>query len=285
MRLTSKQVSEFKEQGFILLREVFSESETEVLRAQLCSVFAEESPRKVIEKQGNLVRSVYGCHTTNEVFRCLTQLNRITEPASQILESGIYVYQFKVNVKSAFGGDVWQWHQDYIFWRDEDGMLSPRVINVMIFLDEANEFNGPMLFVPGSHRGGVINTTPANLISHSGSNDVYKNSPKWISNLTADLKYSLPKETVMALVKEHGIVAAKGPAGSVLFFDSNLVHASAQNISPFHRIAIIISFNSTENVPSPVRSPRPEFLSARDCRPLVPISDASLLNLACKRPS
>jgi ectoine hydroxylase len=34
----------------------------------------------------------------------------------------VYIYQFKINVKAAFGGDVWQWHQDYIFWRNEDGM-------------------------------------------------------------------------------------------------------------------------------------------------------------------
>lgn len=282
MHLTDKQVSEFKEQGFILLPKIFSESEIELMRAQLPGVFSENSPKKVVEKQGNIVRSVYGCHATNKVFRCLTHLSRITEPAGQILESEIYVYQFKINAKSAFGGDVWQWHQDYIFWRDEDGMLAPRVVNVMIFLDEANEFNGPMLLIPGSHKDGVINTSPMNGFPESISRDAYKDSPIWISNLTADLKYSLPKEVVMTLVKRYGIAAAKGSAGSVLFFDSNLVHASTHNISPFDRNAIIISFNSTENVPVPVENPRPEFLSGTDCRPLVTISDASLLDLAGK---
>ncbi len=29
-------------------------------------------------------------------------------------------------------------------------------MNVAIFLDEVNEFNGPLLFIPGSHRKAVV---------------------------------------------------------------------------------------------------------------------------------
>jgi Phytanoyl-CoA dioxygenase (PhyH) len=57
--------------------------------------------------------------------------------------------------------------------------------------------------------------------------------------LTADLKYALRKEAVAGLVGEYGITAAKGPAGSVLFFHSNMVHGSPNNISPFDRLLAI----------------------------------------------
>ena len=29
-------------------------------------------------------------------------------------------------------------------------------MNVAIFLDEVNEFNGPLMFIPGSHKQGVV---------------------------------------------------------------------------------------------------------------------------------
>ena len=29
-------------------------------------------------------------------------------------------------------------------------------MNVAIFLDDVNEFNGPLMFIPGSHRRGVV---------------------------------------------------------------------------------------------------------------------------------
>ena len=29
-------------------------------------------------------------------------------------------------------------------------------MNVAIFLDDVNEFNGPLMFIPGSHKQGVV---------------------------------------------------------------------------------------------------------------------------------
>jgi hypothetical protein len=41
------------------------------MRAELASEFEEDSPRRVVEKDGKVVRSVYGSHKSNEVFRRL----------------------------------------------------------------------------------------------------------------------------------------------------------------------------------------------------------------------
>ena len=74
----------------------------------------------------------------------------------QILGEELYMHQFKINGKMAFDGDVWQWHQDYGTWKNDDLMPEARAMNVAIFLDEVNEFNGPLMFIPGSHKLGVI---------------------------------------------------------------------------------------------------------------------------------
>jgi ectoine hydroxylase-related dioxygenase (phytanoyl-CoA dioxygenase family) len=275
MRLTIDELRKYEEDGFVLAKNCFSEAEVQILYRQLPSVLMEDSPRRVMEENTVSVRSVYGSHRNNEVFERLSRHPRLVIPAMQIVDSEVYVYQFKVNAKSAFGGDVWDWHQDYIFWQKEDGMLAPRVMNAVIFLDEVNEFNGPMFFIPGSHKEGVFDV-PASDGRAPGSG-AYRNSPPWITNLTAKLKYSLARERVAALVKKYGMSAGKGPRGSVLFFNANLVHGSPNNISPFDRAVIIVTYNSVKNVPVAVERPRPDFLTNPDHGAIVPLNDNALL--------
>jgi len=280
MLLTEEQLKNYEEGGFVFLPEYFALREIEIMKSQLPAIFAEDSPRRVVEKNGNIVRSVYGSHTSNEVFGRLSRHPRIIEPAEQILGSQVYVYQFKINAKAAFGGDVWEWHQDYVFWRKEDGMPAPRVTSVAVYLDEVNEYNGPVFLIPGSHKNGVINVDARDLdTSKENGPPDYKIRKNWISNLTADLKYSLDKETVAELISIHGITAPKGPPGSVLFFHGNMIHGSPNNMSPFDRVVVIITLNSVDNIPIPVsdKERRPEFLSARNVNPVASLSDDALL--------
>ena len=266
MQLTSEQLKSYEERGFLCLPTLFSAAEVELMRGQLPALFAEDSERRVVEKGSQVVRSVYGSHATNEVFHRLARHPRLVGPAMQILGTPVYVYQFKINAKVAFLGDVWEWHQDYIFWQREDGVPEPRLVTISIFLDEVHEFNGPLLFIPGSHQEGVLDPPRV-----GGVPEGYENSPDWIANLTADLKYSIGKETLSRLVGNTGIVAPKGPAGSVLFFHPNAVHGSVPNMSPFDRRIVLITYNSVENLPA--RIERPDFLVSRDFTPVAPVGE------------
>jgi ectoine hydroxylase-related dioxygenase (phytanoyl-CoA dioxygenase family) len=276
MRLSKEQVETYEQEGFLFLSNYYTPAEVDALKAELLKVFAEDTPKRVLEKERGMVRSVYGSHTTNAVFNNLARHPRIVEPAQQLLGSEVYVYQFKINAKAAFGGDVWEWHQDYIFWQKEDGLQSDRVASVAIFIDDVNEFNGPMFLIPGSQAEGVIDRS-AQPVDDLMRYQVYEDSPAWISNLTADLKYSLDRETIAYLVSKYGLFAPKGPAGSALFFHSNLVHASSNNISPYDRTVVIVSFNSVENVPMWRERPRPDFLVSREVAPIIPVLDDALL--------
>lgn len=276
MRLTKEQLGFYSENGFLLLPEYFSTVEIGRVGAELPALLSEDSQCRVVEKEGGAIRSIYGSHTKNEVFRHLSCHPRIVEPARQILNSDIYVYQFKINTKSAFSGDLWDWHQDFIYWQKEDGVPSDRMITVAVFIDDVNEFNGPIFLIPGSHRQGTLEVTARKVIS-AGADSVYGNSPSWISNLTADIKYPVASEVVSQLVSHFGIVAAKGVSGSVLFFHSNLVHASPNNISPFNRVIAFATYNSISNIPIPAGRRRPDFLCSRDYGPLVTVSDSALL--------
>lgn len=279
MRLTDEQLKRYEDEGFLFLPECLSPHEAQMMKRELPSVFAEDSPRRVIEKDGRMVRSVYGSHQSNELFQRLTRHPRLAEPAMQILKSEVYVYQFKINAKLAFGGDVWEWHQDYIFWRKEDGMLAPRVTSVITYLDDVTEFNGPLFLLPGSHKEGVIEVSARdqNPAQDIRRHEAYRDSPNWIANLTTKLRYSLDREIVAGMIEKYGIVSPKGPRGSVLFMDGNIIHGSPSNISPFDRAVVIVTFNSIENIPAAVSHPRPDFLSNRNPSPVVPLPTDTLL--------
>lgn len=265
MRLTQDQLRTYEEQGFLFLPDLITQTEVDLLRAEVPKLYSDNSLRRVVEKEGYVTRSVYGCHLVNDYFKHFASEPKLLGPAKQLVDDDVYIYQFKINAKVAFQGDVWKWHQDYIFWRNEDGLPAPRITNIAIFLDEVTEFNGPLFLIPGSHREGVIEV-PARVARPT--NGVYKDAPEWITTLTADLKYSVDSPKVAELVERYGITAPKGKPGDAIFFHSNLVHASTINISPFSRTMLLITYNSINNIPSGVDKTRPDFIAGRNYSPL-----------------
>ena len=122
-------------------------------------LFAERRPENFREKESDAVRTAMGLHQRSEVFARVVRHPRLVEPAMQILGDALYVQQVKVNAKEAFSGDVWQWHYDFATHHGEDGVPEPLALNLHIFLDEVNEFNGPLVFIRGSHRRGPAPAT------------------------------------------------------------------------------------------------------------------------------
>lgn len=263
MYLSEEQVARYDETGSLLLPGIFSEKEVVVLRETVKALLEEPGEHRVLEKNGDAVRSIHGSHLTDEICRKLTRHPALAESARQILGDDVYVYQFKINVKAALLGDVWDWHQDYIFWRMEDGLPRPDAINAAVFVDEVTTINGPLFLLQGSHREGMLTTVP-----DDGVPEGYEGEPDWISNLTADLKYALDKPRLTDLITRYPPAVPVGPAGSLLFFHPNVVHSSAQNMSPFDRTMILVSYSRIDNQPRTTGERRPEFLVSRDFRPI-----------------
>lgn len=257
--LSAQWLEEFREQGFLECEFEFTAEEVEVLRELADEEFARDSPARVLEKDGRTVRGVHGSHLVNEGFARLVRNSRVLEPAMDVLGGPVYVHQFKINAKRALQGDVWPWHQDFIFWNRGDGMRDCRAINVAILLDEATDINGPLLVLPGSHRIGML--------------DIEKRDagPEWSNHLSAQLDYAIDAPLLADLAKERAIVSIKGAAGKVFLFDPLLVHGSGSNMSPTDRRMLLVTYNRVDNALTGVHTPRPEFLASRDFSPLEPI--------------
>ena len=191
MKLTKYQLSHFDTEGWVLLKNRFSQTEIDVLNRELPKIFAMRREEVWREKDGESVRTAFAAHTYNEAFNRLGCHPRLIEPVMQLLGGPVYMHQYKINGKAAFNGDVWQWHQDYGTWSRDDLMPQPRAMNIAVFLDEVTEFNGPLYLIPRSHKQGVID---------AGHDTLTTSYPLW----------TLDKERIRHLANEGGIIAPKG---------------------------------------------------------------------------
>jgi len=258
MKLTPAQLAEFDEQGYLFLPNLFSPEEMDILNAEVPRLFAQNREEVWREKGSNAPRTAFYVQTWNEVFARLARHPRLVEPGMQLLGSDkLYMHQFKINAKAAFDGAVWQWHQDYATWHEDDDMPAPRAMNIALFLAEANEFNGPLMFIPKSHRLGRL---------EAGHDVTTTSYPLW----------TVDNETITRLVKEGGIVAPKGPPGSALLFHGNLVHASGSNLTPWSRWIVYLSLNRCDNAIR--RFQRPTWIANRDFTPIELLPDDCLLH-------
>ena len=270
MNLTKAQLSMFEERGFLMLSSLLSTREIEVLTGELEGIFAEDTVERVMEDDGQTVRTVYGSHARNEVFASLARDPRLLCPPTQILGSGVYIHQFKINQKAAITGEKWDWHQDYSYWRKEDGFTQPLAVNAAVFLSEVTAANGPLLLIPGSHKSEALH-----LPTRQDSLEEDDDPSRWMTHVSAQLSHVPSDETIADLAGGLGLTSAVGPAGSVLFFHCNLLHASAANISPIDRIVVFISYNSVENIPTPPEVRRPAFLASRNYEEVAPLAPES----------
>lgn len=257
MRLLKKQIDRFEAEGYLFLPEVFTRHEAALLKREAERVYALDREEVWRESSGT-ARTAFAAHTYNEGFRRLGRHPRLIEPVMQLLGGPVYMHQYKVNAKAAFDGEVWQWHQDYGTWRRDDEMPEPRAMNIAVFLDDVTAANGPLLFIPGSHRQGVL---------AAGHDQATTSYPLW----------TLDRETVTKLAEHGGCVAPTGPAGSMLLFSSLLVHASPPNISPFGRTIVYLSLCHVDNHIR--RFKRAEWIAHRDFTPIEPLADDCLTEM------
>jgi len=261
MHLTAEQRASFDRDGYLFFPSLFAPREVAVLNDAVPALYARREVYNVREKDSDAVRTNFAAHLISAPFARLARHPRMVEPVVDLFAEAVYMHQFKINGKMAFEGDVWQWHQDYGTWLNDDQMPTERAMNVAIFLDDVTEFNGPLMFIPGSHRRGVIDA------KHDTRTTSY---PLW----TVD--HDLIRQLVdRAGGRQGGIVAPKGPAGSMILFHSCLVHASSSNLSPFNRVSVYLSLCAVSNHIR--RFKRPEYIAHRDFTPIQCLPDDCLL--------
>src|SRR5213082_498606 len=233
MRMTESELAQYKRDGYIVFRGLFSPSEIAILRNETARLSAIEAETVIREHTGG-VRSIFRVHeddgaTRSKAFRALVRTPRVLEPTMQALGGDVYVYHTKINTKPAIEGTVWMWHQDYGSWQ-RDGCPRPDMATFAVMMTDSVEMNGALYVVPGSHKLGRIDP-------YYDENTSYK-------------FWAVPKEALVTLLKNSPpAVPVVGPAGTAVLFHCNLLHASGHNLTAEDRWHIYISFNSCANAP------------------------------------
>ncbi len=247
--------------GYTVVDQLLSPGEVQTYWQELVRLSSgdhRDDERVITEAKTGEVRSIFDVHETSELIAELVRDPRVLDRARQILGSEVYIHQSRVNYMPGFKGTGFYWHSDFETWHAEDGMPSPRAVSCSIALTDNYPFNGGLMVMPGSHRTFVQcagETPEAN----------YKSSLK-------EQRVGVPsEEDITALAAEYGIDQFTGQAGSALWFDSNVMHGSSNNITPYPRSNIFVVFNSVENAlqePFAAIEPRPAFIAGRDSSPL-----------------
>jgi len=268
--LDAEQLASYKQDGFLLLEDVFNEDETQNMLDEVKRLSLDPDIVKldeaIREPGGDAVRSVFRVHELSKMVSELARDPRLIHVARQILGSEVYMHQSRANMKPGFKGKEFYWHSDFETWHVEDGMPSMRALSCSVLLTDNYDCNGPLMLIPGSHY---------QFISCQGRtpDEHYKKSLR-------QQEYGVPDPLSLQLLAEQGgIRQMTAKAGSVVFFDCNTMHGSTGNISPWPRANVFMVYNSMENTlnaPKHGLTPRPEYIATRrEFNALEPIEVAS----------
>ncbi|GAA1522335.1 MULTISPECIES: ectoine hydroxylase [Brevibacterium] len=259
--LEAADLKHFEDTGYLTIDQLITSEELKLFTDELQrlsrdpEVKADE--RTVVEAESDEVRSIFDIHRTNEIFRKIANDPRLVDRARQILGTDVYIHQSRINYKPGFVGKEFSWHSDFETWHAEDGMPTPRAVSLSLSLTDNYSFNGPLMIMPGSHKRYIscVGGTPE---------DNYRKSLIMQGAGTPD------RQTLSDFADEYGIDVLEGAAGGAIMFDSNCMHASNGNVTPFSRSNIFIVYNSVENTcvePFAAPKPRPEFVGSTDFTP------------------
>jgi ectoine hydroxylase len=256
--IAPEQIESYERDGYLVLHGVFSADEVAVLRKELDRVRRDpaiaDSGKTITEPESGAVRSVFAIHKDNALFARVACDERIAGIARFLLGGELYVHQSRMNFKPGFTGKEFYWHSDFETWHVEDGMPRMRALSCSILLTDNEPHNGPLLLIPGSHKHYVrcVGATPDNHYEES----------------LRKQQFGVPDDNSLSeMASRYGIDTALGPAGSVVFFDSNIIHGSNSNITPSARSNLFYVYNQVDNAvqaPFCAQAPRPAFVAERE---------------------
>jgi ectoine hydroxylase len=247
---------EIKDNGYSRIEEAFSPAEVTEIEMQLNDYISAGHKGIVYEEGDSTIRGIHGLHLYDDFFYNLCSNYKLLGIAQQYLEEPCYVHQFKINVKQRMTGDAWPWHQDFIYWKEGDGIANPKMINIGLMLDKVDMLNGPLCFIPNSHKHGEFSKPVGDLTD-------------WNQDLSKNLTYQIGHEKIESLIESSGVEFMTGNKGDIIVFDPLLAHCSSVNMSPKDRKFLLITYNAVSNSPLiDNNNQRPEFLCARNTSPL-----------------
>jgi ectoine hydroxylase-related dioxygenase (phytanoyl-CoA dioxygenase family) len=163
--LSAEQVREFRDRGYVSGIRLLDEGQIDALRAELAEVtrpdhagrehFYEYHSDESAATDTVLFHAL-GAWRVRPAFHDLLWNPAFLVPAWQLLGGGVRMFHDQLFAKPARHGGVVAWHQDYSYWTWTEPMSH---LTCWVGLDDVDESNGCLHYIPGSHRWGLVEKT------------------------------------------------------------------------------------------------------------------------------
>ncbi|HYC46383.1 MAG TPA: phytanoyl-CoA dioxygenase family protein [Burkholderiales bacterium] len=214
--LSREQLAAYERDGVLLVENVIDEATLDTMRAALADLIAQSASVTTHNEIFDLerdhspahprLRRIKQPHRHHPVFRELCAREPLLGILKQLLGPNIRMHNSKLNVKAPNGGSPLEWHQDWAFHPHTNASL----LAVGVMVEDCCMENGPMLVVPGSHKGTVHD----------------HNADGRFCGAIDPKRVPLAYETAIPCV---------GKAGTISIHHTFAVHGSAANTSRFPR--------------------------------------------------
>jgi ectoine hydroxylase-related dioxygenase (phytanoyl-CoA dioxygenase family) len=232
------QVEQFHQNGYLVVEGVFSANEVAALQHDF-DQWVEES-RSHAQGWGETydgrarfdlesdhrsdhpsLRRVSSPTEISKAYQEAAFQSRMAQIAAQLIGgTGTRFHHSKINSKLPHTATQVKWHQDFLFTPHSNDDL----ITALLMVGEVTPENGPLNVIPGSHKG-----------------------PLW-SHWHNDRFTGAVDESVVAEYCQNP-VACFGPAGSVCFMHTRLLHASSPNETELPRTLFISVYAAEDALP------------------------------------
>ncbi|MGQ7844680.1 phytanoyl-CoA dioxygenase family protein [Granulosicoccus sp. 3-233] len=228
--MSKEQIDFYQENGYLMIEDALSDEQLHLLQSVTQTMI--EASREV--SQSNDIYDLDQGHSAAEprltriklphqqhpAFWDVLRSERITSMLKPLVGPDIRLHTSKLNTKAPGGGAAVEWHQDWAFYpHTNDDLLA-----VGIMLGDVEMDNGPLLVIPGSHRGPVL--------SHM-NNGVFSGAID-------------PDDPAFDVSKA---VALTGKAGSMSVHHVRTLHGSAPNLSNKARLLLLYECGAADAWP------------------------------------
>lgn len=227
MQVDDDDVAFYQDNGYLLVRQVFTMEEVEAMRRATDAILqraAETHLDKSHTWQGTylppevlkqlVVKGFHDVHYHDAVFTRALAHPQMVAVLTRLIGPNVQLHHSKMLVKPPARGAAFPLHQDYPYFPHRLGTM----LAASVHLDDADQENGCLAVVPGSHRQGPLD--------HVGS---YYLDPD---------QYPL-----------SSAVSCPAAAGDVLFFTALTVHGSSVNQSQRVRRNVLFQYRDPEDQP------------------------------------
>ena len=228
--LTEDQVDFYNERGYLRLRDVFSPDEVEFQSVELERLmleWAQQTPgwrgpwRKAYmtaeEDERARLTAMHELQNYSEAFARAVVNDRLTGAVADLIGPDVELHHTTLHAKAPDMGTPFPMHQDHPFYEHE----GPAYVDAIVHIDTANEQNGCLQFLEGSHKLGPLQ---------------HIRGPESSPHLPTD-QYRL-----------EDAVSVPADAGDVVFFSYLTIHGSAPNRTDQWRRLVRFGYRDPDNV-------------------------------------